>query len=412
MTTTIDNVTCAACGLVCEEITLRIDKQQIVEVKNACPLCTSRLKGRALDEGPQAKVEGREVSQSVAIERTAEILADAKSPLIYGLSSSTVETQRSAVALADHLGATIDPAIPAFHRDAIVAMQSVGISTCTLGEIKQRAAVVVLWGADPEKTHPRLYERFLAPTGRIFAGNRRIISFNSPLEKKVDLAFNIEHENAPAAIVTLRAIVAGLEIEPKSVAGIDVDQLKQFAEWLQAANYSAILFGPKIGGQAEIESLFLLVRLLNMRSRSATMGLGGPQIENVLTWQTGYPCGVNFALGYPRYEPHAYSATTMLERGEADAVVIVGSDSLEYLSPAVRERLKTLPSILLDDTGQTAEFAPTVQITTATPGVHSGGTVFRMDGVPLKLRAICDSGLPTAASILSAIQQGVGSSCV
>jgi formylmethanofuran dehydrogenase subunit B len=181
---------------------------------------------------------------------------------------------------------------------------------------------------------------------------------------------------------------------------------------LQEANYSAILFGPKIGGQAEIESLFLLVRQLNNRSRSVAMGLGGTQIENVLTWQTGYPCGVNFALGYPRYEPHAYSAKTLLERGEADAVVILGSESLEYLSPAARERLKTLPSILLDDTGQSAALDFTVQIATAAPGVHSGGTVFRMDGVPLKLRPICDSALPRAASILSAIQQGVGTSCV
>ncbi len=412
MTTTIDNVTCAACGLVCEEITLRIDKQQIVEVKNACPLCTARLKGRSLDEGPQAKVDGHDVSQSVAIERAAEFLAEAKSPLLYGLSGSTVETQRAAVALADHLGATIDPAIPAFHRDAIVALQSVGISTCTLGEIKQRADVVVLWGADPERTHPELSKRFLAPTGRFFAGNRRIISINSTFEQKDDLTFNIGHENVLAAIVTIRAIVAGIEIEPKTIAGIDVEKLKQLTSWLQEVNYSAVLFGPGIGGQAEIKSLFLLVRQLNNRSRSVAVGLGGTQIENVLAWQTGYPCGVNFALGYPRYDPYAYSANAVLEQGEADAVVILGSESLECLSPAVRERLKTLPSILLDDTGQSPSFAPTVQITTTTPGVHSGGTIFRMDGVPLKLRAICDSGLPTAASILSAIQQGVGSSCV
>jgi formylmethanofuran dehydrogenase subunit B len=412
MTTTIDNVTSAACGLVCEEITLRIDKQRIVEVNNACPLCTARLKGRSLDEGPQFKVKGHDVSQVVAIERAAEILADAKSPLIYGLAGSTVETQRAAVALADLLGATIDPAIPTFHRDAIVALQSVGISTCTLGEIKQRADVVVLWGAEPDKTHPRLFERFLHPPGTFFPGKRRFISIKSSFKQNVDLTFNIDQKNMLAAIVALRAIVTGIEIEPKSVAGIDVDQLKQFAEWLQEANYSAILFGPGIGGQAEIESLFLLVRQLNNRSRCVTMGLGGPQIENVLTWQTGYPCGVNFALGYPRYDPYAFSANVLLEREEVDAILIVGSQSIESLSPVARTKLSQLPSILLDDAGQAAVFAPTAQIATALSGVHTGGTVFRMDGVPLKLRAICDSGLPTAASILSAIQQGVGSSCV
>jgi formylmethanofuran dehydrogenase subunit B len=181
---------------------------------------------------------------------------------------------------------------------------------------------------------------------------------------------------------------------------------------LQQANYSVIFFGPEIGGVAEIETLFLLVRQLNAKSRSAAIGLGGTLCESVLTWQTGYPCGVNFALGYPRYDPYAYSTNTLLERGEVDAVLVIGSEGLEELSPAAQARLAKLPVILLASTGSTSSLNPAVCITTALAGVHCGGTIFRMDGVPLKLRAIRDSSLPTAASLLTAIQGGVCSSCV
>jgi formylmethanofuran dehydrogenase subunit B len=43
---------------------------------------------------------------------------------------------------------------------------------------------------------------------------------------------------------------------------------------------------------------------------------------------------------------------------------------------------------------------PTVFIRTAQPGLQSAGTIFRFDGVPLPLRAIVPSPLPTAEQVL------------
>jgi formylmethanofuran dehydrogenase subunit B len=399
MSDLITNVACAACGLVCEDITVRIENGTIVAAENACPLCTARLIGQSADGSGSANFD-------TAIERAAEILATSKAPLIYGLAGSDIATQRAAIALADHLGATIDPALPPHHRAAIEAFQSVGISTCTLGEVKHRADLVVFWGCDPDDSHPELYKRFLEPAGE-FVTKRQIIAIGSQrpashFDESVELSVEDQH----TFISTLRAIVAGRETESAD------KQLHALAEHLKAASYSAMFFGAEMNGVPELEAVFQLVRQLNASTRSVVMGLGGVQIENVLTWQTGYPFAVNFALGYPRFCPHTFSANYLLEHEQADAVVLIGSEGLEHLSASAKKNLEKLPIILLADASRESELKPAVSIPTAVPGIQCEGTVFRMDGVPLRLPALLDSKLPTAADVLSAIQRGVLSSCV
>lgn len=399
MSNSITNVGCAACGLVCEDITVRIENGKICAVENACPLCTERLIGQSAEGIGIANFDS-------AVEHAAEILTASKSPLIYGLVGSDIATQRAAIALADHLGATIDPALPPHHRAAIEAFQSVGISTCTLGEVKHRSDLVVFWGCDPQITHPGLYKRFLESAGE-FVTKRRIIAIGLQRPTAhVDEFNELSVDNQHTFISMLRAILAGREIDSAD------KRLHALAEQLKAASYSAMFFGAEMNGVPELEALFQLVRQLNASTRSVVMRLGGVQIENVLTWQTGYPSAVNFALGYPRYCPHTFSANYLLEHEQSDAVVLIGSAGLEYLSASAKKNLEKLPIILLDDASRECTLKPAVNIPTAVPGIHVEGTVFRMDGVPLRLSAIFDSELPTAANVLSAIQQGVLTSCV
>ena len=70
-----------------------------------------------------------------------------------------MEDARAAVALADRLGALVAtdgvtgawPGAPAFPLR--------GASTTTLGEIRDRSQLIVIWREDPETTHPRLLDR-------------------------------------------------------------------------------------------------------------------------------------------------------------------------------------------------------------------------------------------------------------
>ncbi len=418
----IDNVTCLGCGCLCDDLVVHISEGQIVKAERACSLGEKQFVGRHADEGCEAEIDGEKVSLEAAIERAAEILAGSSAPLIYGLSLSPVETHRVAIELADRMGGVIDPAISPFHRAALVALQAVGISTCTLGEVKDRADVMVFWGCDPATTHPRFFERFVDPPGQFLSESRQVVLFSDQQNATVELVddfFQLDPDSAFEILITLRAIVQGVAVEGKSIGGISLDRLKQLAAELSVASYSAHFFGPGLvngaSTAATLESLFLLVRQLNSRSRCAAIGLGGPTTENVLTWQTGYPCGVNFSAGFPQYDANSYSADQLLARREVDALLIIGSESIEYLSSAASDRLGELPVVLLEARQDVSKLgssiAGSVRIPVAQPDLHSEGTVFRMDGVPLPLRPVIGSPLQSESEILAAIMERVFEKC-
>ncbi|TWU27856.1 formylmethanofuran dehydrogenase subunit B [Bythopirellula polymerisocia] len=417
-----DNVTCIACGCLCDDLVLHVADDKIIEAERACSLSEPLFRGIPKKESGVPEIEGEEVSLEAAIERASEILGSSSAPLIWGLADSTIQAQRSAINLADRLGATLDPALSPFHRDALVALQSVGISTCTLGEVKQRADLIVFWGCDPVTTHPRFFERFIDPPGRFVRGNRKVIVVSGEQNATAEIAnefLQVQPGCDFDVLSALRALVQEVAIEGKSFGGISLDQLQKLAVQLQSANYCVICFGPEVTSHgstiAMLESLFLLARSLNGNSRCSAIGLGGPIAENVLTWQTGYPCGVNFASGYPRYDAEGYSANRLLKNCEVDAVLMVGTVGLKYLSKSARYRLGELPVVLLESiqrvSSDETRLSPTVQIPISQSGMHTGGTVFRMDGVPLPLRPVIDSQLPSEESILAAIMEGVLAQC-
>jgi formylmethanofuran dehydrogenase subunit B len=126
----------------------------------ACPLAEPWYLGSWSTDGPTVRIRGQEAAYQEAIQSAAGILRSARAPLFYGLSKSSTEGQRAAVCLADRLGATIDTTASEGHAPSILAMQQCGESTCSLGEIRNRADLVIYWCADPVETHPRHMERY------------------------------------------------------------------------------------------------------------------------------------------------------------------------------------------------------------------------------------------------------------
>jgi formylmethanofuran dehydrogenase subunit B len=126
--------------------------------------------------------------------------------------------------------------------------------------------------------------------------------------------------------------------------------------------------------------------------------------ESVLTWQTDYPFAVNMARGYPRFNPGEFSVQGVLSRKEADACLLVGSETLSWLPPTSLEHLRQIPTVILDPASRETTLAPRVRFRTAVPGIHLSGTAYRMDGVPVPLRAIVPSRYPSDAEILAAIE--------
>src|SRR5437763_12819158 len=86
--------------------------------------------------------------------------------------------------------------------------------------------------------------------------------------------------------------------------------------------------GPVPAAPARAEALVTLAQALTSPTRCAlsTLRGGGNRsgADAVLTWQTGFPFAVDFARGYPSYEPRG-GAAALLDGAEVDAARVIGA---------------------------------------------------------------------------------------
>ena len=413
-TTTYQNVACARCGCVCDDLCITVNEGRIVDATGACNLAEAWFLDHGKDELPIAAIDGRAVKFEQAAHYATSILTRSNSPLIYGLSRSSTDGQRAAVRLADRIGATIDTTASRCHAHSIMAVQSVGESTCTLGEAKNRCDLVVFWGCDPVNSHPRHGERYsVDPTGLFLPRGREdryVIVIDSRRTDSAEIAdwFIQPKEGSDFEVICALRFLLKVGDLPKDQIGLPNDELRLLAERLRSCRSGIVYFGLGLAqsktGHATVESLLRLVKDLNSYTRFYALRMRIPGdvtgADSVLCWQTGYPFAVNLARGYPRYNPGEYTANEMLERKEVDSCLFVGSEGIAQLSPTATRYLERIPTIMLDYPGDARAVTPAVQFTTAVYGVHTSGTAYRMDEVPIPLRAILPSRYPTDDQVL------------
>jgi formylmethanofuran dehydrogenase subunit B len=212
-------------------------------------------------------------------------------------------------------------------------------------------------------------------------------------------------------IWALRQLLRGIDLPASFDVGVPPQQLQNLANRMTGCRYGAVFFGLGLAqrgiGHKNVEALLSLVDDLNDHTRFIARRLRIPGdvtgADAVLCWLTGFPFAVNMSRGVPRYNPGEYSANDLLERGEVDACLLVGSEACADLSPRAQSNIKQLPTIALDYPNARPPFEATVQITTAIYGVHARGTAYRMDEVPIPLRQLVPSTLPTDDDVLLAV---------
>ncbi|NOY40979.1 MAG: formylmethanofuran dehydrogenase subunit B [Planctomycetes bacterium] len=417
MTQVFEDVACTVCGCLCDDLTIRIDDGRVASAEGACALSEPWLLTQSTAEGFSAQIGNAPVGQSEAVAEAAKILGASRAPLVYGLSTSSTPGQRAACRLADQLGATIDTTASTCHAPSILAVQAVGESTSSLGEVRNRADVVVYWGSNPLKSHPRHLERYVESPGMFVPGgrsDRQLIVVDVQRTATADVADQFVEVTAGSdfdVLWALRSILKGVELKEQSVGGVLREELLSLAETFRSCRYGAMFFGLGLTRhgvpQANVEALLRLVTDLNHHTRFIARRMRIPGdvagADSVLCWQTGFPFSVNLSRGYPRYNPGEYTANNLLEQNEVDCVVLVGSEGVEKLSPLARQHLAQIPTIVLDNPGVECALAATVHFTTAIYGIHRAGTAYRMDEVPIPLRGILESPLPSDDEILKAL---------
>jgi formylmethanofuran dehydrogenase subunit B len=408
------------CGCVCDDLALGIEHGRIVPVRGACKLAEPWFAALNESNPPAACIEGQPATYEAALVRAAGILRDSRNPLIFGLSRSSTPGQRAAVRLAERLRGNIDTTASVCHGPSIMAIQQVGESTCTLGEVRNRADLVIFWGANPVESHPRHFERYsVEPAGQFVPrgrADRTIVVVDTKPTATSELADVFLRVNPGADFEifwTLRALIRGDECATACETGISMDALRDLARRMTQCRYGVVFFGLGIAqqglGHLTVDALLRLTDELNAHTRFCARRLRLPGdvtgADNVLCWQTGYPFAVNLSRGFPRYNPGEYSAIELLARGEVDACLFVGSESVPLLSGPAQANLQQIPTIVLEYPHMDSPFQPTVRFTTAVYGVHAAGTAYRMDEVPIPLRQVTASDYKTDEEILVAVLQ-------
>lgn len=419
MSQTFSDVACTVCGCVCDDLQVTFSGDRISHVEGACQLAEPWFAALSAPPAhPPAAIDGKPAPLADAVVRASEILRESRAPLIWGLSRSSTAGQRAAVALAEQIGATIDTTASVCHGPSIMAIQEVGESTCSLGEVRNRADLVIFWGANPAESHPRHFERYSVDAKGLFVprgrADRHVIVIDTEdtaTSRLADTFVEIPRDADFELIWAIRQLLQGIALPASFNIGVPHEQLQHLATQMANCRYGVVFFGLGLAqrgiGHANVEALLALVADLNDFTRFTARRLRIPGdvagADAVLCWLTGFPFAVNLARGYPRYNPGEYSANELLERREIDACVFVGSETFPDLSTAAQQAIEHIPTIALDYPHVKPSFQATVQITTAIYGIHAPGTAYRMDEVPIPLRRLIPSNYPSDDEVLGAI---------
>jgi formylmethanofuran dehydrogenase subunit B len=414
VSTIIENVTCKFCGCLCDDIVAEVENDRIIKAKNACP--NGRSMFLSYDPKPaNPVVDGMETGWEDAIQSAAEILIKAESPLIYGLSSTSTEAQKKAVELADLTGAVIDSTSSVCHFPTSMAVQMTGEPTCTLGEVKNRADLIIFWGCNPLVSHIRHFARYSVNSkGALTQGgrkDRRIVVIDvrpTDTAKMADDFIQIKPGTDYEILTALRAIVKGQDISLSNTKDIPADKLTELSTMMKSCRYGVIFFGMGLtmttGRKHNVSELFTLVAELNQYTRFSAMPMRGhgnvAGIDQVLTWYSGYPAAVSFARGFPQFGPGEFTSVDMLASKEADAALIIASDPGAHFPETASKYLADIPTILMSPETNCSKNLARIFLPVSCCGIDTKGTAYRMDNIPIPLKAVLKKERPSDEEIL------------
>jgi len=384
---------CLGCGCACDDIRIIVRNRTIVEARNACEL-GARWFGDGQVPG-RVRTGDRDSDLPGAIAAIATRLRNANRPLVYLAGDLSCEAQRAAIAVADILHAIIDTVTTDTAGAGILAAQRRGRASASLGEIRNRADMVLFWGIDPATRYPRFVSRYAPEPEGLYVSGRRgrvVIAADVGADRAVtdaDVRFAYGAEEEVVALALTRAAVLGRAAPSAAPDSLD-GRTAALADRLRTGRYVAIVADgePSPGRDPRrSDGLVALAEALNGPTRCAlcTLRGGGNRsgADAVLTAQTGYPMAVDFARGTPRYRPYA-GAAPLLARGEIDAALVIGAPA--SLPESIRTKLATVACCAVGPGASRSPYSVAVAIDTGVAGIHEGGTAFRMDDIPLPLR--------------------------
>lgn len=412
--------TCPFCALLCDDLAIELhDGGTLAAPATSCPRLAQALACYSdADTHCRSSVGADDTDLDIALARAAQILAAARHPLFASLATD-VAGARALYGLAAECGAILDH----LHGDALgaatLAMQDRGAFFTTLSEVRTRADLLVFFGCQPSQRYPRFFERTLAGTDLA----RELVFVGCEPDTAVHGLANVRVETIlPGAdpFDTLAVWSApGAGRAPAALHGAAADMAASLAALqarIAAARYTVIVYDPGAlpGPHAAllIEALHRIVKAANETVRAGCLALGGDDgaltVNQTVTWLSGLPLRTRVATPARLngtapldYDPYRYRTEKLLAEGEIDALLWIASFAPPVGLP---DAYPDIPAIVLGHPALAeaarARSGPTVFIPVATPGIDTGGHLFRTDGpVVTPLAAARGAPLPSVAAL-------------
>jgi formylmethanofuran dehydrogenase subunit B len=375
----IESAICPGCACLCDDIDLTLVDGRIDQAANICLWGAGKLfsqkrfhpkKSRRRLCEPQLKHRGlwETVTYEAAVARTAEILGQARRPVIYGLTNSGSWAQAAALDLARRARARLEPADLAFKAPYYQSLIKYGLYWAPLEVIRDEADTVVFWGANPLHSCPRHVVRYA-----MFARGK----FTERGIEERRLAAVDLHRTELAGLVHLF-----LEIDPNEELAL-----------LQGLLDTALLDGlARLAARLNEQGPCILFPL------STDFNSAG--LYHLLLRELGTPFAPDFSAG-SGFAAHA----APVDWADVDALVVVGADLFWFLSAAEMNDLKArrVPVVVLSPFANRSAGHADVVFPVALAGVETPEVAYRMDGLPLNLPGIVPSPRWSDSQVLRAV---------
>lgn len=235
--------------------------------------------------------------------------------------------------------------------------------------------------------------------------------------KAADIFLQVRPSKDFELITILRALVKGQRVNDAQIeeTGVSREQLDDLVCRMKQAKFGVMFFGMGLsmtrGKHMNSAALLTLAAEMNAFTKFVAMPMRGhgnvTGADVIMRWQTGYPFGITFNRGYPRYNPGEFSTVDVLVRGDTDAAFIIGADPGATMPQPAIDHLARIPTIVLDPHVTHTSQLARVHITTAPAGIAAPGTGYRMDEIPLPLKPALKSPYPTDEEVVRRIREKI-----
>jgi formylmethanofuran dehydrogenase subunit B len=400
------NIICPVCGASCDDISVELNQDgDQIAVRNACKMGNAKFQEivsnhRIREPSVREKGAVRSIGWDEAIERTAQMLVKARRPLIFMGSETSCEAMEVGLHLGEYLGAVVDSNSTVCHGPTAMGIQEAGRVGATAGQSKSRADLTVYWGTNPLESMPRHMSRYaIYPRGHWTRRGRfdrtvitvdprkSITAENSDLH--IQLKPNTDYELMSALLTLLHGKRPGPLVE--EVTGVCISQIEEMMEMMKSCKFGAIYVGLGIassyGKHRNAEAAFNLVKELNAHTKFIIGALRGhcnvAGFNQIASYLYGFPFGLDFSRGYPRYNPGEYTAVDVLRDRDVDAAFILCADLVSHFPAACAEYLAEIPVACIDIAPCPTTMLSDVVLPGVIDAMECDGTFYRLDDVPI-----------------------------